>query len=235
MTWREFLSWERTSRDTIDLKKIYCDLAGDLVAGVVLSQILFWRLPGKKGQDSKLRIKKDGYLWLAKNHGDWWDECRVSAKQAAHALKRLSEQKLVVTKNSMFAGRKCPLIRVNEAVFLSKLKECSERQDAELLDPDEIRESISTKRRNRFYPKGEIGHDQTSKPSYREYLRDSGGEAPRTTASPHRGVQAAASSTPEGTPASLHLSEPDQPSSSDNQDLHGGLGDVAPAREGEAV
>ena len=49
----EFLAWESMSRDTIDVKRVYCDIAGDLVAGVLLSQLIYWHLPDRNG-DARL-------------------------------------------------------------------------------------------------------------------------------------------------------------------------------------
>lgn len=84
--YHEFLAWEEASRDTIDLKKIYIDVAdGDLVSGVLLSQIIYWYLPSKNKQ-SKLKVFKmdesgQKELWLAKGREDWFEECRISPKQ----------------------------------------------------------------------------------------------------------------------------------------------------------
>jgi len=47
MQTEEFLAWERASRDTIDFKTAYVDVAGDLVSGLLLSQIIYWHLPGE--------------------------------------------------------------------------------------------------------------------------------------------------------------------------------------------
>src|SRR3990167_63928 len=80
----QFLQWEAASRDTIDVKRCYIDAAdGDLVAGVLLSQIIYWYLPSRNGNmsQSKLTIEKDGKWWIAKKREDWWDECRISPKQ----------------------------------------------------------------------------------------------------------------------------------------------------------
>jgi len=63
--WSNFLLWETASRDTVDFKTIYVDMADDLVAGLLLSQIVYWYLPSKEGR-SKLRVFKDGYYWIAK-------------------------------------------------------------------------------------------------------------------------------------------------------------------------
>ena len=50
MTRQEFIAWEQVSRDTIDVKRCYVDIAGDLVAGILLSQIVYWHLPGERQQ-----------------------------------------------------------------------------------------------------------------------------------------------------------------------------------------
>lgn len=81
----EFLAWESMSRDTIDVKRVYCDIAGDLVSGVLLSQIIYWHLPDKNG-DSRLSVDRADHLWLAKSYSDWWNECRVTQKQARRAI-----------------------------------------------------------------------------------------------------------------------------------------------------
>lgn len=67
MTHQEFLVWESASRDTIDVKRCCVDLAqGDLIAGILLSQIVCHHLPAKNGADNKLIVERDGCQWLAK-------------------------------------------------------------------------------------------------------------------------------------------------------------------------
>src|SRR5690349_7182646 len=102
-TWEEFLRWEAESRDTIDVKKIYADVAGDLVAGIMLSQIIYWHLPDKKGQ-TKLRVIRDGEQWLAKGRSEWWEECRISERQADQAIRYLKEKQLVKVELHKFNG-----------------------------------------------------------------------------------------------------------------------------------
>jgi hypothetical protein len=42
MNYKEFIAHERASLDTIDFKRVYVDVTnGDLVAGLLLSQIVF--------------------------------------------------------------------------------------------------------------------------------------------------------------------------------------------------
>ena len=74
-TFEQFLLWERASRDTLEVKRTYIDMAGDLVAGVVLSQIVYWHLPSREGK-ARLQVEREGVLWLAKSRTDWWDEWR---------------------------------------------------------------------------------------------------------------------------------------------------------------
>ena len=108
----EFLQHERASRDTLDVKKVYIDMAdGDLVAGIMLSQIIYWNLPAHKGCH-KLRVKHDGYLGLAKTREDWYEECRISVKQVDRALDILRDGGLVETKIFGFRGKRMLHIRI---------------------------------------------------------------------------------------------------------------------------
>ncbi len=98
----DFLRWEQASRDTIDVKRCYIDLADDLVAGVLLSQIIYWFLPNRHG--SKLRVEREGRLWLAKQRTDWWEECRISPKQFDRAIQVLADKGLIEQRRFRFSG-----------------------------------------------------------------------------------------------------------------------------------
>jgi len=53
-----FLEWEGKARDAIDCKRHYIDLAGgDVVAGLLLSQIMYWHLPPKKGGPHRMCVQ----------------------------------------------------------------------------------------------------------------------------------------------------------------------------------
>ncbi len=121
MDLKEFLLWEQATRDCIDVKKIYVDMADDLVAGILLSQIVYWFLPDKKGK-TKLRVEKDGHLWLAKGREDWWDECRIKPRQFDTAFKKLEEQGLVEKKTFKFDGDPTIHIRILWDKFLPRLQ-----------------------------------------------------------------------------------------------------------------
>ena len=84
-----FLQWERATRDTIDVKCVYIDVAqGDLAAGILLSQIVYWYLPSKRDDRTKLRVKKQGDLWIAKGREGWHDETRITPRMFDRAKSR---------------------------------------------------------------------------------------------------------------------------------------------------
>lgn len=113
-----FLLWERASRDTVDFKKVYVDISGDLIAGLLLSQIIYWNLPNRQGK-SKLRVCKKGKWYIAKANQDWWDEVRISVKQAVRALRILKEKGIIKTKIFKFDGAPTTHILMNWKTFLS--------------------------------------------------------------------------------------------------------------------
>ena len=107
-----FLAWEHASRDTIDVKKIYIDIAGSLVGGVLLSQIIFWHLPNRTGQ-SKLSVKQDDHFWLVKKQEDWWDECRISPKEYRLAISEMESKKIIIKKIFKYEGNPTTHLRLN--------------------------------------------------------------------------------------------------------------------------
>src|SRR5699024_5682939 len=96
-SFKNFIYWEAASRDTIDFKKIYVDMTDDILAGLLLSQIIFWHLPNKTG-DSKLRVQKDSNFWIAKSHDEWYAEIRFTRKNFDTAIKKLIRLNLVEKK-----------------------------------------------------------------------------------------------------------------------------------------
>lgn len=123
-----FLQWEAASRDSIDVKRIYIDMAGDLVAGVLLSQIVFYYLPRKDGK-SRLRVRKGGEKWLAIKRDDWWNQIRLNAKQFDRALKVLLDLGIVAKKTFKFKGVPILHVRLLEDAFLTLLAAALEQRN----------------------------------------------------------------------------------------------------------
>jgi len=120
--WNNFLDWEEKSNDFIMVKKMYVGLAEDLNAGILLSRIIYWLLPSKRlGTATKLRISKNGDLWLAKQRTDWWDEIRLSEKQYDRCITILKSKGLVETQIFKFNGDPTTHIKVNKKILLDKL------------------------------------------------------------------------------------------------------------------
>jgi len=145
----QFLLWEQTTRDTIDFKTIYVDMADDLIAGLMLSQIVFWHLPDAQGR-SKLRVHKDGYLWIARGRADWYDEIRVTAKQADRALGILEKRGIIATALYKFDGAPTKHIRIDSEGFLSAWRSVLQERG----------KSIFTKGENPNLPKVEMDVDE---------------------------------------------------------------------------
>lgn len=116
----EFLHWENTTWDTIDFKKVYVDIAGSLVAGLMLSEIVYWHLPSKKG-GSKMRVSKDGHEWIACRRYEWWDRCRISPDEADAGLKELIKRGIVVKTRKRFNGLVTVHIRLVWEQFMTLL------------------------------------------------------------------------------------------------------------------
>ena len=89
----------------------YVDIAGDLIAGALLGQILYWFGTGKDGR-SRARIVKDGFYWIAKTRADWWDEIRITPKQYDRASKILKERGFIEVKTFKFNGNPTTHIRI---------------------------------------------------------------------------------------------------------------------------
>lgn len=160
MNINDFLKWEQASRDTIDVKRIYVDIAGDLVAGILLSQIVYWHLPNQQGQP-KLRVKKKGDLWLAKGRDDWWAECRVSPKQFDRAIKILEDKELVEKRLFRFNGSPTVHLKLLSDNLLKQLE--SELKDQHEPDFTQRGKWNLTKGENGTSPKGKNITESTTK------------------------------------------------------------------------
>jgi hypothetical protein len=130
---QEFLLRERAMRDSIDVKRIYIDIAGDLAGGVFLSQLLFWYIPGREGK-SKLRVERNGQFWVAKKRSDWWDECRITEKQFDRIAAHLSKERLIETANFKFRGERVKHVRIHWPIFLKRFNALLEQDSDSEVD-----------------------------------------------------------------------------------------------------
>jgi hypothetical protein len=140
MTMAEFFAVEKESKDTIDFKKIYVDMAScDLLAGLALSEIVYWHLPSKTGS-SKLRVEHDGKLWIAVRRYEWWDRARITPDQSDRAIRILVDEGLIEKKLYKFNGDPTIHIRIIEERFLSLYQELAgmDRRNPFMPEPKSI-------------------------------------------------------------------------------------------------
>ena len=113
--------YEKFTNESFRVNRAYVRIAGDLVSGILLGQIVYWHLPNKDGK-SKLRVFKEGQHWLAKERSAWQEEVCITPKQYDRAIKVLIDKDLVVAKKFKFNGSPTVHIRLNE-VELDRLLE----------------------------------------------------------------------------------------------------------------
>lgn len=97
-------SYINTAQDQLHISLISIDMAdGDILAGLMLDRLRFWSRPGKNGQ-MKTRVVRDGHRWIAKGRDEWFDECRLTARQADNAREKLEALGLIETRRWDFGG-----------------------------------------------------------------------------------------------------------------------------------
>lgn len=175
ITFDDFLLLEAQTVDTIDVKRVYIDLAGgDLVAGVMLSQIIYWHLPKPSGA-TKLVVTKDKKRWLVKAHIDWWNECRISCRQAPRALALLQDgdRPLVETAIFKFNGAPTTHIRLIAENFLARLGE-QMRVNAEAAEHPDLSSAAQVSKRGTI-----LFGDSSQAAQERQKARREGGPTPQ--------------------------------------------------------
>lgn len=92
-----FIAHEAASRDTIDFKRVYAEIAGRGTTGLLLSQIVYYYLPFKGDTVPKIPRAADGRYWLCFERSMAWGECCLTENEFRSALARLEEIGLVET------------------------------------------------------------------------------------------------------------------------------------------
>ena len=136
-SFQEFMSMESRIVNGFKVRTMYVDIVDDLVAGILLSQIIYWYSPQKSSDNkhaNKLRVKRNGHMWIAKQRDEWYNEIRISTYQYDGAKERLIEQDLIEVKNLMFDGKKTQHIRLKEKNFLNAVKEYINKKDPKNAD-----------------------------------------------------------------------------------------------------
>lgn len=112
---------ETFARNGYTVRLAYVDITEDLIAGILLGQIVYWYMPNEQGK-SKLKVKKNGEFWLAKSREDWREEIRITPKQYDRAIKILSEKKFVEVQKFKFNGAPTHHIKLNISEVTERVK-----------------------------------------------------------------------------------------------------------------
>lgn len=106
------------ARRGVHLPLSYIDINdGNVYDAIVFSQIMYWHEPNTETGKPRLRRWLNGYLWLVKNHADWYAECRINRATVRKCLERIRDRKLIHYELHGERGEVAPFIRVNWDMF----------------------------------------------------------------------------------------------------------------------
>lgn len=122
---------------------IYVDITGDLIAGLVLSQIIYWHMPKSNGE-SRLKVIHDNKYWLARQYSDWYNEVRITKDQANRAIQILVDKGLVEKKVYKFNGMATVHLRLNKVALMLLINKAQiEYEEAKKKKEEEDRQKRS--------------------------------------------------------------------------------------------
>jgi len=110
ITYNDFVAFEENAYKCIKLNPQYVDITGDVLAGLLLSQIVYWNLPSKKNGSKRCGD------YLIKKREDWYDEIRLTPRQIDRVMKILIAKGIVdvkVQKSVIYNGTPVHHIRLN--------------------------------------------------------------------------------------------------------------------------
>lgn len=82
----------------------------------IFAQIIYWHDINDKGEP-RLQRKRNGHLWLTKNHDEWFAETRTKYHTARNCLDRLKARGLIIYELHGEKGDKTPWMRINWSRF----------------------------------------------------------------------------------------------------------------------
>ena len=163
------MSWaEEGKLGKMVIRPEYLDLTGDLAAGVLLSQVVYWFRPGPGGH-LKVKVERDGRFWIAKTQSEWCQEVRIGLKTFIRSMDKLLQLGVVVSKIYQYGNRPVLHVGLNLDVLIGLVGHCPPDGVGVITDQDytKTEESIPPKGKN---PLDQIGviHSAISEESYIE-------------------------------------------------------------------
>jgi len=160
-----YRSQDQALSRTIAVKTLYVDMTGDLIAGIMLGQIMYWYGNDENGRP-RTRIKKKGRECIAKQRTDWYDEIRITPRQVDRSIAILRKKRLISTRNYRFNGLRTMHLFLNKKTFLNLMnKELAAFQENPVLTKGEDRSlrKVKTEVDKRGRPLTEITTEIVSK------------------------------------------------------------------------
>ena len=94
--------------------RAYVAICGDVLAGIVLGQIVYWFERLEENEKWGVRNKGDGRVWLAKSNVEFTEEIGLSRKQLDRVFAILEENQFVETRLWRFNGAPVRHVWLNE-------------------------------------------------------------------------------------------------------------------------
>ena len=123
---RSFMASQTRMSRVVAYDPIYTDMAGDVLAGLVLSQICFWHRANTETGKTKLRVAKDGRLWAAISVKEMQGYTHMTPSQITRCYNLLAKKNLILKKVWRFAGTPTTHISLNWPVFKAEMARCEQ-------------------------------------------------------------------------------------------------------------
>lgn len=128
---------------------------GSINMAIIIDEMLYWYSPPKKaGIDdyaTKLRVVRDGFLWIVRSREDWEESKGLSPKQYDYSMKKLVKLGYVVSEAKKYRGKKQCYIRLTPK-FMLEYEEFLQAQE-----PKTPNYTVYSKDKDSISPNGEIG------------------------------------------------------------------------------
>lgn len=144
---------QTSAEDIIGVQKPIFDICNDWNEANVLAELWYWTSPSKT-KDTKLKIEKDGYRWLACTRIEWWERRRLTTREVDRAIVRLMKKGLVVKHIYKFNGFPTIHLRLNLSVFIERfIKSCTDNFSDELVsDNNQLEDAMKLMNWESFEP-----------------------------------------------------------------------------------
>ena len=135
---RKYALLQKAAEEKIGCQKMYVDIAGGIHEAFVLDELIYFTLPRVDTGKSGLRVRKDGFLWMAVSRKEWWERKRLTPKEADGAIERLLKRGLVFKDYFLFNKQKTTHLRLNTKEFFRLYTELLQAENKPELEADDI-------------------------------------------------------------------------------------------------